>query len=215
MRVVAFPDPAVPIATCEASDCAKCSVAHSIHCHCRPADLVHFYLVCIPAFLVGGAGVLAVGLIPLLIWIGIIIGFFGFVEIRVMCSHCPHYAEEGATLRCWANYGSPKLWKYRPGPMSTAENVVFFGGFVVVWGYPLGFFVVGGLWYLLGLYVLLTAGFFVTLKRSFCSRCMNFACPLNGVPDSVRVLFFERNPSVGRAWDAGPDMNTENRTLGR
>ncbi|GAJ20475.1 unnamed protein product, partial [marine sediment metagenome] len=25
------------------------------------------------------------------------------------------------TLKCWANYGSPKLWKYRPGPMSLNE----------------------------------------------------------------------------------------------
>ena len=35
-------------------------------------------------------------------------------------------AETGTkTLKCWANYGSPKLWKYRPGPMSLAEKTVF------------------------------------------------------------------------------------------
>ena len=196
-----FPDPSTPISTCAASDCTGCSVTGSIHCHFGPADLAHFYLISVPPFLVGGAGVLAAGLTPLLIWIGVIIGFFGFVEIRVMCSHCPHYAEEGSTLRCWANYGSPKLWKYRPGPMSTAEKVVFIGGFVVVWGYPLGFFVVGGLWFLLGIYVLLTTAFFVTLKRFLCSQCMNFACPLNGVPDSVRELFWEQNPVVETAWN--------------
>ena len=33
------------------------------------------------------------------------------------------------------------------------------------------------------------------------SKCMNFACPLNGVPESVRGLFFERNPPVARAWN--------------
>jgi hypothetical protein len=177
-------------------------VANSIHCHFRPADLIHFYLICVPVFLVGGAGALAVGLVPLLIWIGIVISFFGFIEIRVMCSHCPHYAEEGSSLRCWANYGSPKLWKYRPGPMSTVEMVVFFTGLLAVFGYPLGFLVAGGLWFLLALYLLLTAAFAVTLKRSLCSRCMNFACPLNGVPQNVRVLFWERNPRVGTAWKA-------------
>jgi hypothetical protein len=158
-----------------------------------------------PAFLVAGAGILSVGLIPVLIWVGLCVGFFGFVEIRVMCSHCPHYAEEVAALTCWANYGSPKLWKYRPGPMSTAEKAVFSGGLVVVWGYPVGFFVVSGLWFLLSLYILLNATFFVTLKRFLCSRCMNFACPLNGVPDTVRVLFWERNPRVARAWSAPPE----------
>jgi hypothetical protein len=149
---------------------------------------------------VGGAGILASGLIPLLIWIAIFVGFFNFVEIRVMCSHCPHYAEEGKTLKCWANYGSPKIWKYRPGPMSITEKTIFLSGFGVVWGYPLGFLVAGGLWYLLGLYALLTIGFFVTLKRSFCTRCMNFACPLNGVPGPVREVFWELNPEIGRAW---------------
>ena len=202
---MAFLVPTVPIATCDASDCTECPVADSIQCHFRPAELAHFLLISMPAFLVGGAGVLEAGLTPLVIWIAVIVGFFGFVEIRVMCSHCPHYAEEGATLKCWANHGSPKLWKYRPGPMSTAEMVVFFGGFVVVWGYPLSFFVVGGLWLLLGLYALLTAGFFMTLKMFLCSQCMNFACPLNGVPDSVRVKFFQRNPIVGRAWGAGSE----------
>jgi len=155
-----------------------------------------------PAFFVGGAALLAVGLTPLLIWAAIFFGFFGFGEIRVMCSHCPHYAEEGSSLKCWANHGSPKLWKYRPGPMSTAENIVFFGGIVAVWGYPLPFFVVGGLWFLLGLYTLLSAGFFVTLKMFLCSQCMNFACPLNGVPEPVRNRFFDRNPLVADAWKA-------------
>jgi len=203
-----FPDSSIPISTCAASDCAGCSVTGSIRCHFGPADLFHFYLICLPSFLVGGAGVLATGLWPLLIWIGIIVGFFNFVEIRVMCSHCPHYAEEGSTLRCWANYGSPKLWKYRPGPMSNAENIVFFFGLALVWGYPLWFFVVGGLWFLLVVYALVTTSFFITLRTFLCSRCMNFACPLNRVPPSVRELFWERNPVVGRAWKAGSQLRT-------
>lgn len=199
-----FLNPSVPITTCKASSCAGCNVADSIHCHFNREDLVHFYLICMPGFLVGGAGILAFGVAPLILWIGILLAFFGFIEIRVMCSHCPHYAEEGPTLQCWANYGSPKLWRYRPGPMSTAENFVFFAGLAVVWGYPVGFFLASGLWFLLILYVLVDAAFFVTLKRFLCSRCMNFACPLNGVPDPVRAAFRERNPIVAKAWEARP-----------
>ncbi len=201
---MAFPDPSIPITTCKASNCAGCPVADSVHCHFRPMELAHFLLLCMPTFFVGGAGVLAIGLTPLLIWVGIIVGFFGFVEIRVLCSHCPHYAESGATLGCWANHGSPKLWKYRPGPLSTAEKVVLLGGFAVVWGYPLVFFVIRGLWFLLGLYLLLVAGFYMTVKMFLCSQCMNFACPLNTVPDSARAAFFARNPSVAKAWKEVP-----------
>ncbi len=197
---MAFLDPSVPIATCKSTDCKNCSSSDSVHCHFRPVELIHFLLIAMPTFLMGGAAIYASGQIPLFIWIGIIIGYFGFIEIRVMCSHCPHYAEEGSTLKCWANHGSPKLWKYRPGPMSVMEKVVFLGGFVIVWGYPLPFFVIEGLWFLLAIYILITTGFFVTLKMFLCAQCMNFACPLNGVPESARLRFFERNPIVATAW---------------
>jgi hypothetical protein len=199
-----FLDSSVPIATCEAPGCEGCRVADSVQCHFGSGDIIHFYLMFLPVLLVGGAGIFAVGWVPLTVWIAIIVSFFGFIEIRVMCSHCPHYAEEGSSLRCWANYGSPKLWEYRPGPMSTAENVVFFAGLAVVFGYPLGFFVTSGVWFLLVLYALLATAFAVSLKRFLCSRCMNFACPLNGVPDHVRMAFWERNPRVGEAWGFGP-----------
>jgi len=193
-----------PIATCEAVGCDGCTVADSVRCHFGPGDLIHFYLMSVPPFLVAGAGLLAAGWIPLVAWIGIVISFFGFIEIRVMCSHCPHYAEEGSTLRCWANYGSPKIWKYRPGPMSTGENVVFFAGLGIVFIPPIGFLVAGGMWFLLLLYLLLSTAFAVSLNRFLCSKCMNFACPLNAAPEPVRVAFFERNPGVAEAWEDRP-----------
>lgn len=199
----AFPEASRPIATCEASECSECPAGAAIHCHFQGRDLVHFYLICFPSFLVGGAGVWQAGLTPFLVWLGITVGFFGFLEIRVMCSHCPHYAEEGSTLRCWANYGSPKLWKYRPGPMSLPEKVLFFGGLAAVWGYPLVFMTLGQRWSVLVLYLLLMASFFTTLRQFLCSRCMNFACPLNLVPNTAREAFWRRNPVVAQAWGVG------------
>ena len=198
---MAFPDPAKPIAACAASDCDGCEVADSIHCHFRPMDLAHFFAVSVPAFLVGGAGVLAQGFTALLVWVAVIIAYFGFIEIRVMCSHCPHYAEETSALGCWANHGSPKIWKYRPGPMSLAENIVFFAGLVLVFAYPVFFLVMQELWFLLVLYILTSVAFFLTLKMFLCSQCMNFACPLNGVPESTRLSFFTCNPGVADAWN--------------
>ncbi len=197
---MAFLDPNKPIATCTAESCKECPVDGSVTCHFRPHQLVHFFVIWLPGFIIGGAGILRFGAWPFALWLAIIIGFFGFFEIRVMCSHCPHYAEPGGTLKCWANHGSPKPWKYRPGPMSTLEKVGFLGGFAVVWFYPLGFLVAAELWFLLTLYVLTNAGFFATLKMFLCSRCMNFACPLNGVGEEARELFFARNPVVARAW---------------
>jgi len=174
-----FLDPSKSIVTCVASDCTDCPVEGVVHCHFRPKELAHFLLICVPGFVVGGAGILALGTWPLTVWTAIIIGFFGFLEIRVMCSHCPHHTENERTLGCWANHGSPKLWKYRPGPMSVSEKLAFFGGLAVVLVYPLPFFWIGERWFLLALYLLTNIAFFTTLKLLLCSQCMNFACPLN------------------------------------
>ena len=149
---MAFLDPSKPIATCVSPDCTDCPVAERVHCHFRPRDLIRFLLISLPAFFTAGAGILAFGALPLVIWILLCFGSFGFVEIRVMCSHCPHYAESGFTLVCWANHGSPKLWKYRPDPMSPGELSVFFSGLCLVWGFPLPFLILGGQWTFLALF---------------------------------------------------------------
>ena len=197
-----FLNPHQPLTTCTAETCDACPVQREIHCHFRGKDLLHFFSAAIPVFLIGGAGVYQVNGWLLLPWLVIVLGYFGFVEIRVMCSHCPHYAEAGATLKCWANYGSPRLWKYRPGPMTRTEKIVFFAGLLAVLGYPVGWLVVGQSWFLLVLYALTTFGGFLTMQRCMCSQCMNFACPLNEVGQASRDKFFTRNPRVAEAWSS-------------
>ena len=199
-----------PIRTCQADTCDNCAVNHSIHCHFNWKDLGHFLLISLPPFLLGGAGIYNHSGWLLVLWIFFVIAFFGFIEIRVMCSHCPHYAEQGTSLKCWANYGVPKLWKYRPGPMLILEKIVFFSGFVIVWGYPLVILVFSGQWFLLLVYGITTAGFFMTLINFLCVQCMNFACPLNRVEEDRRNEFFKQNPIVGKAW--GKASSAESRT---
>jgi hypothetical protein len=134
-------------------------------------------------------------------WVLLSLSYFGLVEIRVMCSHCPHYAEPGTkSLQCWANYGSPKLWKYRPGPMTSGERIVFFTGLVMIAAYPLPFLVVGMQWLLMTLFAVSVAGMAIIMGRLMCSRCMNFTCPLNGVGRAEREAFFARNPVIAQAW---------------
>jgi hypothetical protein len=195
-----FLDPNRPISTCKSEKCDGCPAHEALHCHFSLRDLIHFYLIVSPSFLLGGAGIWHFGGWWLIPWLIIILGFFGFVEILVLCSHCPHYAEEGSSLKCWANYGSPKIWKYRPGPMTFLEKVIFFSGFALVWGYPLIFLISDFQLFLLIVYLLAVAGFFMTLRTFLCSQCMNFACPLNTVNNEVRRGFFEHNPEVAKAW---------------
>jgi len=197
-----FLDPQRPLTTCTAENCEGCPVSKDVHCHFHGRDLTAFLFLGFPIFIIGGAGIVQFNAWWLIPWLLMAFGYFGFVEIRVMCSHCPHYAEPGKSLQCWANYGSPRLWQYRPGPMNTSEKIIFETGLALIFGYPLVFLLIGLQWLLLVVFILTVASFFATLKRSYCSECMNFACPLNNVDEKVRAEFFGRNPVIAQAWQA-------------
>ncbi len=200
-----FLDSSKPITTCVSEDCSNCKAGNAINCHFKAKELIHFLILVFPSFLLGGAGIYHLSGLGLGLWLTLCFSFFAFIEIRVLCSHCPHYAESGNSLKCWANYGSRKLWKYRPGPMSLGEKFSLLGGFFTIWGYPLIFLISGKQWLLLIVYMLTTSGFFMTLKLDFCPQCMNFACPLNEVKEEARQDFFKKNPVVAEAW--GVDLN--------
>lgn len=197
-----FLDPQKPLSTCSSESCQGCPVQNRLQCHFGERELLRFFGIALPAFIVGGIGIAQVNGWWMIPWLVIILGYFGLVEIRVMCSHCPHYAEPGSrTLQCWANYGMPKLWKYRPGPMSRGEKVVFFSGLFLVAAYPAGLLVASAQWLLLGVFALSVAGMASLMTRWMCARCMNFACPLNRVEQTMREAFFARNPRVAQAWN--------------
>jgi hypothetical protein len=195
-----FLDPRRPLTTCISTNCEGCPVGKDVHCHFNGRDLAAFIFAGLPMVIVGGAGVVQINAWWLVPWLLIVFSYFGFIEIRVMCSHCPHYAEPGRSLQCWANYGSPRLWKVRPGPMTAIEKTVFFAGLVLVMGYPLPFLLMGLQWFLWAVYLITVVSFYLTLRRSYCSECMNFACPLNLVDEKVRAEFFKRNPVIAQAW---------------
>jgi len=197
MKRPLFLDPDTPIATCTASDCSSCDLRKVVNCHFSFKQLARFLTFAIAAMIVGGYGIFTFRPWLLLGWIVGFVSFFGLIEIRVMCSHCPHYAQsESKTLRCWANYGSPRLWKYRPGPMSFAETTIFFLGLIAIVGVPLVSFLLNETRihvFALILYVMLVGIGYALLKKHYCSICMNFACPLNSVDEHMRRLFIEKN----------------------
>jgi hypothetical protein len=184
------------------SECAGCSIEGHLKCRFDRRHLLHFLgmfgVFAIPAFI----GVIQSGYAWYLLgWVAFWLVFFGLWEIRILCSHCPYYAEKGATLHCIANYGCPKVWKYHPEPMSVSEKVQLVIGFVILGGYPLPFMILGGqyLWAFVALWGL--AMFFWTLREYTCSRCVNFSCPLNCVPMEVVGAYLERNPVMRNAWE--------------
>ena len=76
------------------SECEGCPVAGLLKCRFNQVDLLRFldlvFFPLIPALagmLLGGSGWYLIG------WLGLVIFFFGFWEIRILCSYCPFYAE--------------------------------------------------------------------------------------------------------------------------
>jgi hypothetical protein len=136
----------------------------------------------------------------LLGWTAFLLFFFEVWEIRILCSHCPFYAEESLTLHCIANYGSLKLWKYRPEPMNLWEKIQLLTGFSILGGYPFPFIIAGRqwLWLVVALWGLVM--FFWTLRKNTCSQCVNFSCPLNTVPHEIVCAYLKRNPTMYNAW---------------
>ncbi len=190
-----------PIATCIAASCEDCPLQSKVHCHFVQRDLTRFLLSVAPSFLLAGLGVILFNAWWLIPWIGFIILFFGVIEIRVLCAHCPHYAEPGKTLQCWANYGSPRLWKFRPGPMTLWEKIALFGGFALIWGGPMVLMAISSQWLLLTLTTVATFGFFYRMQTHNCNQCFNFVCPLNRVDEATRWVFLARNPVIKKAFE--------------
>ncbi len=84
--------------------------------------------------------------------------------------------------------------------MSTFEKIVFFSGFVVILLPPIVLFLAEGHYLSLAFYVVLLVAFKIGLKRLYCQRCMNFACPFNTVDEATRNAFFDENPNIKKAW---------------
>lgn len=189
------------INSCTLKSCNNCSISDKTNCRFEIGQLFSFYLISLPAFFIGGAGISLYSDTALYIWLAILVLFFMVIEIRVLCAHCPHYERSKFFLSCWANTGAPKLWKYRPGPMNRIEKTILLAGFVLVWGYPALFIALQGKWLIWGGYALLTAMFFVVLRQKNCAACINFSCPLNRVDEDTKQIFFHNNPQISSHWE--------------
>lgn len=196
-----FLDPNKTPHTCMEKSCDNCKVTNNLACHFNGKQLFVFLLLNFPLFICAGFLIYQFNAYLLIPWLLFMFSYFLLIEIRVMCSHCPHYAEPGIqTLKCWANYGSPKLWKYRPGPMSTLEKVVFILGLSIILLPPAFILLVQGNYLLLSLYILLLVAWKIGLRTIYCKHCINFACPFNAIDDETRESFFDKNPIVKNAW---------------
>jgi membrane protease YdiL (CAAX protease family) len=135
------------------------------------------------------------------IWILYAIVFLQIWENRILCSHCPHYATEGRTLRCHANYGLYKLWKFNPAPMSRSEQAQMVVGVIIMIGFPFPFLVWAQQWFMLNIALFGAIILGTILFGWLCLRCINFSCPFNRVPKIEVDAFLKAHPEMRKAWE--------------
>jgi hypothetical protein len=184
------------------TDCEGCGLDARLDCRFESGRIAVFATIALPVMASATVGMVFTGFITgswaaQFAYLVFVVSFFTVVEAFLLCRHCPYYARSEATIRCHANYGLPKLWKYNPGPLSHLERVGLLSCFGFFGLFPVAV-EVGGLIYLrssgsaLGSTALLllcvtaatlslAVAFFYLLRRLFCPRCVNFSCPLNGV----------------------------------
>ena len=121
--------------------------------------------------------------------------FAGGIEWYVLCRHCPCYQYSGKArgnegrFYCLGNWGSPKLFKYKPGRISRGGQLVFLTWSLLFYALPI-LYLVDRL-ELVAIQIVVIVSFFLTLRHWCCSMCPNFGCILNCVPGEARSRFLE------------------------
>jgi len=186
-------------AACVRTSCEGCEIQGKLLCIHTKRDLMDFAVLWVMWLIPFLAGiVIGKFWLPLAIWFGLAVLFFGYVEALVLCRHCPHYAESGFLLKCHANSGLPKIPKYSPRPLHTWEKVVWLLYVAVLFLYFIPFFIISQQWVLLIISAFATVSGAWTLQRTQCNRCYHLSCPINRVPDAVKQVFYQNYPDFAQ-----------------
>lgn len=199
------PESALPCTWQPETFCQDCEVRAKLMCRWDKKDFLQFFLIVLPFAASAIAGAIHAGTgWYLFLWLAYSLFFFFVWEARVLCRHCPFWAEPGKLLRCHANYGVIKLWRYDPGPMRQSEKTQFIAGALIWMAFPFPLLLLGGAY----LFALAAAGAAiagaVVLRKSVCRRCVNFSCPMNAVPAPLAAAYLGRNPRLDAAWQISP-----------
>lgn len=187
------------------TDCKNCNGEKELNCRFSFTKLFQFYGLFLPFAIPAIIGVRQSGYSSYLLgWVIMAVVFFGFWEIYILCRHCPYYALKGLTIKCIANYGCPKFWRYQPGPISKSKKIQLVIGFFIMSGYPFIFMILGRQYLLFVISLIGLFFFFGGLLKFKCTKCINFSCVFNRVPDKKVNAYLKRNPVMAKAWeDAG------------
>ncbi|MFH1022073.1 MAG: hypothetical protein V1809_01630 [Planctomycetota bacterium] len=191
-------------AFCGNSVCGGCSVEGRFTCRQNFGDVVDFMAPATLYFLPAIGGMIAGGWgQALAIWGALAAAFFLYVQQKLVCCRCPHYAGSKPFLTCHAAFGLPKFPRYSPRPLGRAGRIFLYAYSAVLFLWPFPLLAMSGQWLLFSVTggALLSWVWFV--QRRLCTRCINLFCPFNRVPQPLRNTLAGMGPTLAAAREPG------------
>ncbi len=186
-------------------ECGDCTLKYEVNCEIRRKDTLMFGVSAFMFFIPAIAGMWFGGMgWWILAYFAYWLVFFELWENRILCSHCPFYAEDGGQghiLHCYANYGLYKTWPYNPSPMTRSHKIQFIIALGIFVGFPMPFLVISQQFIFLVFAIIGAMTWLAVLRLKICPRCLNFSCPMNRVPKRTVDAFLKRNPVMREAWE--------------
>ena len=139
-------------------------------------DIIYWIMVASVPFITAclSIGSISVGwLIFYLIFSVLLIGAI----FRYFCTHCPHYTQDGKTLKCMFFWWMPKFFKPQPGSLSKIDKTVSILSPIVLAVLPVYWLLLQPAF--LVIYLLSIGVLAATMRRYECSRCVYSQCPSN------------------------------------
>lgn len=111
------------------------------------------------------------------------------IMYTIKCPHCPYYKKSERTHRCFIWWGVPKIYRSRPGPEKRIVGIYAPIGMLVLTLFPVYWLLHE--WELLLLYLLSIVVLIMSIRLNECSRCLNFMCSHNTVPEELRKEYMK------------------------
>lgn len=146
-------------------------------------DFLYWILVVSVPFLTACVAIAEKSMVWLVIYIIACISLV-MVLLRFYCIHCPHYHQEGKTLKCMFFWWMPKFFKAKSTPLSLLEKLISLMTCLIIIMLPIYWLLLQP--GLLVIYLLSIGVLGATLRRYECKRCIYFQCPANHVPEDVK-----------------------------
>ncbi|KYK32111.1 MAG: hypothetical protein HXS46_08615 [Theionarchaea archaeon] len=192
----------------DAAECNDCHLDEVLFCRPKIKYMLYFGLTAMLGIIPAVMGILlseytTLGKIAILgSWVVYAAFFFTIWESRMLCNHCPYYANDAQkSLHCPIDKGKLKTSHYDPGPLSTSEKGQFTVGALILIGYIHPFLVIKNQILFTALSIAGIIVWIMVIQKKVCTDCVNFGCPLNRVPTNIRDRFLNRNPVIKEAWE--------------